>query len=42
MTIEELKVTREYQDLFNFYTDSGFTCKEADIRAIADLRNAGL
>lgn len=37
-----LECTREYQDLVSFYTDSGMSLKEAELRAKIDMQNAML
>jgi hypothetical protein len=35
-----IECNREYQDLVSFYTDSGMSMKEAELRAKADIMQA--
>lgn len=40
MTTQELKATREYQEILNYYVDSGMTLKQATALALADMQKA--
>lgn len=37
MSIEQIKSTREYNDLLNMYVDDGFSLQKAERMAMSDM-----